>query len=594
MSSAPPGRYHRVGELRSADSWRLARAVLRGRRWRVLFVTALSLVNGAAQGATILLLVPMLRTAGVPVSEAGPVAGLDRMVSAGFAALGLSATLPAVLVAFVAIAWLQAGLERWEVLAGVRIEQEVERELRTGLYAAMMAARWSYFTQRRGIDLAHAITRDADRAAVAVSYLLRAASQAVSAAIYLGFALVISPLATIVSAAGGGVLALALRGTFRAAHDTGTAVSDASTDTLAMVSEHVEAIKLVKAFGAEARTLHAFEGLADRSARVAADAARVQAGAQMATAAGATTLLAAVVFVALHWLRLPVAATLVLVFLLWRLLPRVMDVQQSLRDAVHELPGYETVERVLAECLAAGEGDAGERRAGTGTVVLRDAVGFDDLAFAYEGGSAVLRGVCASVPAAQITAITGPSGAGKTTLADLVLGLLRPTGGRLLLDGAPLTDANLDAWRRAVAYVPQEPLLFHDSVIANLRWAWPEATSGDVARALRQADAEEFVRRLPSGLDTVVGDRGVRLSGGERQRLALARALLRRPTLLVLDEATSALDAESEARILQVIDGLRGSTTVLLVTHRAAPLRHADVVYVLDDGVLRPQLSRAV
>jgi ATP-binding cassette, subfamily C, bacterial len=577
----------------AASAWHLARRAFHGRSGRILLVTVLSLVNGFAQGAIILLLVPMLRAAGVPVDAASTVGGLDRVVSAAFMMLGLTPTLSVVLVAFVAIAWLQASIARWQIVEEARIEQDVEHELRTELYAAMVAARWSFFTNRRSRDLAHAITRDSDRAAVTVAYLLSAGGQAVSVVVYLAFALAISPTATVTCIAGGMGLMLALRGTLRTAHATGTALSDASADTLAVVSEHVDAIKLVKAYGAEQRTLAAFDGLADRSARVAVTAARTYAGGRGATAAGAATLLAFVVFVALRWLRLPVAAMLVLVFLVWRLLPRLMDVQQTLRDAIHELPGYETVQRTLAECVAAREIPVATRSGGR-SMILRDSLRFDRLSFAYDGGPAVLRPLEASVPAMKWTAITGPSGAGKTTLADLVLGLLRPTAGRILLDGVPLADAHIDDWRKAVAYVPQEPLLFHDSIAMNLQWAQPDATAEDMASALRQADADEFVRRLPDGLDTVVGDRGVRLSGGERQRLALARALLRHPTLLVLDEATSALDAESETRILRAIGALRGSTTVLLVTHRAAPLRHADVIYLLRDGLLRLQPADAV
>ncbi|HUX33192.1 MAG TPA: ABC transporter ATP-binding protein [Gemmatimonadaceae bacterium] len=576
-------------------TWQLARAVLRGRRGRVLWVTALSVANGIAQGATVVLLIPLLRVAGVPMEGAGAVAGIDRAVSAVFAAVRLAPTLSVVLVAFVAIAWLQASVERLELVAGTRVEQDVERDLRTSLYAALLAARWAFFTQQRATDLTHAITRDADRAAVAVSYLLRAAGQAVAAAVYLAFALVVSPVATAAALAGGAVLALALHSTFRAAHATGEALTETSTDTLALVTQHVDAIKLVKSFGAERQTLEAFEALADRSAAVAVDATRAHASAHVATAAGSATLLAVVLWIALSWIRVPVAATLVLAFLFWRLLPRLMDVQQSLRDAVHELPGYEAVQRALTACTAAREVSVSASRAGPrAPIAIRDRVEFDDLTFAYDGGPAVLAGVRASVPAGRITAVTGPSGAGKTTLVDLVLGLLHPSSGRILIDGHPLSADRLDAWRDAIAYVPQEPLLFHDTVLANLRWARPAATDAEVARALEQAAADEFVERLPHGLHTVVGDRGVRLSGGERQRLALARALLRQPTLLVLDEATSALDAASEARILSALVALRGSVTTFLVSHRTAPLRHADIVYVLEGGTLRAQLSGAV
>ncbi len=573
-------------------TWRLARDVLRGRAGRVWFVAALSALNGAAQGATVMLLVPLLGAAGVPIPGGGAVGQIERVVGRAFASVGVQPSLPAVLVVFVALAWLQAAVERRELIESTRVEQDVERGLRSALYAALLRARWTFFTQHRGSDLAHAITHDADRAAVAVSYLLRGLGQAISALVYLGFALAISPPATGAALAGGFVLAVALRHTFGQAYRTGTELSEASAETLAVVTQHVEAIKLVKSFGAEARTMAAFDELADRSARAAVDATRAHAGAHVTTIAGSATLLAVVLLAALAWLHLPAAATLVLAFLFWRLLPRLLDVQQSLRDAVHELPGYDAVQRVITGAVAAREPTTGE--AGVAPLALREGVRFDDVRFAYGGSGEVLAGAQAVFPAGRIAMITGASGAGKTTIVDLALGLLRPTGGRILVDGAPLSDARLAAWRAAVAYVPQEPLLFHDTIRANLLWARPDATDDDLHSALRAADADGFVERLPGGLATVVGDRGVRLSGGERQRLALARALLHRPALLVLDEPTSALDSESEGRVLDVLAGLRGSVTTLMVTHRQAPLARADVVYALEGGRLRLQDSGAV
>ncbi len=578
----------------TANALGLAREVLATRRRRVLWVMALTLFNGVAQGATALLLVPLLREAGVPVGPGGAVGGINRLVSSVFAALRLPATLPVVLLAFVALAWVQAMFQRLELIESARIEQRVVHDLRVALYAAMLGARWSFFTRRRGSDLTHAITRDADRAGAAVSYLLRAASQGVAAVVYLGVAVAISPLASAVALIGGALLTVLLRGTFRSAHETGEEMSEASTDTLAVVTQHVEAIKLVKSFGAERPTLAAFEALAARSAQANVGATRAHAGAHVATAAGAATLLAVALYVALDWLLVPAAATLVLAFLFWRLLPRLMDVQQSLRDAVHELPGYEIARRLRDACAAEREADAPRHGAPGPRMALRHAIQLEHVTFQYDGGAPVLRDASCTIRAGAITGLAGPSGTGKTTVVDLVLGLLSPSAGRITIDGEPLTANQLARWRDVVAYVPQEPLLFHDTVIANLRWARPDATEDEVQRALAQAAAADFVARLPQGLHTVVGDRGVRLSGGERQRLALARALLRRPTMLVLDEITSALDAESESRILDAIVALRGTVTTLLVSHRAAPLRQAGIVYVLDDGTIRVQVSDAV
>ena len=208
------------------------------------------------------------------------------------------------------------------------------------------------------------------------------------------------------------------------------------------------------------------------------------------------------------------------------------------------------------------------------------------VSFRYDqtGPDAAVHQVDLVFPARQLTAITGPSGAGKSTLADLIMGLLAPASGRILIDGAPLDGPGLHDWRRAVGYVPQETFLFHDTIRANLHWAQPHAGEAELWRVLQMAAAAEFVAQLPRGLDTVVGDRGVRLSGGERQRLALARALLRRPALLLLDEATSNLDLDNEALIQQAVQRLHHDLTMVVIAHRLATIRLAHRIVVLDQG----------
>jgi ATP-binding cassette subfamily C protein len=197
-----------------------------------------------------------------------------------------------------------------------------------------------------------------------------------------------------------------------------------------------------------------------------------------------------------------------------------------------------------------------------------------------------VRDVTFTLDAGATTAIVGPSGSGKSTLADLLMGLLTPSEGRILVDGVTLDGGRLDAWRDQIGYVAQEAFLFHESVRANLLWARPDASEEEIWHALRLASADAFVRALPHGLDTVVGDRGVLVSGGERQRLSLARALVRRPALLILDEATSSLDSENEARIQQAIDKLHQQMTIVVITHRLSTIRGADTIHVVDRGRL--------
>ncbi|TIO48634.1 MAG: ABC transporter ATP-binding protein, partial [Mesorhizobium sp.] len=175
----------------------------------------------------------------------------------------------------------------------------------------------------------------------------------------------------------------------------------------------------------------------------------------------------------------------------------------------------------------------------------------------------VVSGISFGLPAGEVTALIGPSGSGKSTIADMLLGLLEPSQGEILADGDEITAQNRRAWRGQVAYVPQDVFLLHDTIGANLRLAAPQAGDEELWAALRKAHAAHFVERLDRRLETVVGDRGVRLSGGERQRIALARALLREPSLLILDEATSALDWQNQSLIAQSIEELRGKMTIL-------------------------------
>ena len=196
----------------------------------------------------------------------------------------------------------------------------------------------------------------------------------------------------------------------------------------------------------------------------------------------------------------------------------------------------------------------------------------------------MLRGVSFRIAKGTVTALVGRSGAGKTTIADLLLGLLTPTAGGILIDGVPLTPDNLPAWRHALGYVPQEPLILNASVRENLQRFHPGVTEEEMIDALKKAQAWPIIENLPQGLDTLLGDEGVRLSGGERQRIVLARVLQGKPRLIVMDEATSAMDYENETAVREVIHGLSNEVTILVIAHRLATVRSANDGLVLENG----------
>jgi ABC-type multidrug transport system fused ATPase/permease subunit len=256
--------------------------------------------------------------------------------------------------------------------------------------------------------------------------------------------------------------------------------------------------------------------------------------------------------------------------------------QAALVEANSRIPAASAVNDIIAE----GESDI-EPIGETSFTGLREGVRFQNVSFAYGGNEPVLRDIDFYLPKGSVLALVGRSGAGKTSIIDLTIGLLQPGSGQVLVDGVPLGSIDRVAWRSRLSYVSQETILFHDSVFGNIVWGTENTPKDDVYEAARLAEAHEFILGLPEGYDTVIGDRGTRLSGGQRQRLALARALVRKPDVLILDEATSELDTQAEARIQAHLETLRGEMTILVAAHRLSTILSADQICVFEGGHLK-------
>ncbi|MGW7267388.1 ABC transporter ATP-binding protein [Streptomyces sp. NPDC054842] len=246
--------------------------------------------------------------------------------------------------------------------------------------------------------------------------------------------------------------------------------------------------------------------------------------------------------------------------------------------------GLESV-RSVGEVLQAPELEDNEGKEEVRSV--RGAVTFERVGFAYDENRAAVRDFSLRVSPGETVALVGASGAGKSTVLNLVIGFVRPTSGRLLLDGTDMSTLDLRTYRRFVSVVPQESILFDGTIRENVAYGMDDADDTVVREALRDANALEFVDRLPEGLDTLVGEHGARLSGGQRQRLAIARALIRDPRVLILDEATSALDTHSEALVQQALARLLRGRTTFVVAHRLSTIRDADRIVVMRDGAIR-------
>ena len=225
---------------------------------------------------------------------------------------------------------------------------------------------------------------------------------------------------------------------------------------------------------------------------------------------------------------------------------------------------------------------------------LRGAVRFDHVSFYYDAGRRpALDDVCVDVQPGETIALVGESGAGKTTFSNLILGFYLPTSGRVLIDGEDIRNLNLRALRECIGVVSQENVLLNTSIIDNLRYGRMGSTMDEVVKAARDANALDFIQSAPEGFDAIVGDRGIRVSGGQRQRLAIARAILKNPQILILDEATSALDSESEAKIQEALERLKKNRTCFIIAHRLSTVISADRILVFKEGRLIEMGSHA-
>ncbi|WP_032917118.1 ABC transporter ATP-binding protein [Mesorhizobium erdmanii] len=576
----------RLSLFRDVAAFGAVIAQIGGRRtWTALLFLIL---GSLTEGISILLLVPLLHLVGRADQDFAvrlPNNDFIRwLVPDG------TLQLTTVLCALVGLVAVQAAFNRFKSVYMARLLFDFINRLRINLFESIGKARWGVFSRMRSSDLDHALTGDIDRVQGAAFSLLMLVQIAVLLVGYLVISMFISPVMTVFAIVIGIVMFIALQ-PFRArATAFGRVLTGNRQDQYRTVSEFLGGIKVAKSLNVEASYFAQLQATLEKMKADNIDYVRNSSIGTAVFQVASVVGLSLFIYVALVRFNLSLAEIVVLLLVFMRIAPRFMDMQTQAQQVLINLPAYTAMRSLQARFDAErepGHAEAGDAEAGdAGKLPLDTGLNIRGVSFGYEDGTgkAVVSDITFGLPAGKVTALIGPSGSGKSTIADMLLGLLEPTDGKILVDGVEIDASNRRRWRDQVAYVPQDVFLLHDTIAANLRLAAPQASDDALWTALRAAHAGEFVERLDQRLDTIVGDRGVRLSGGERQRIALARALLRKPSLLILDEATSALDWQNQSLIASSIDALRGAMTILTIAHRPSMIAFADWVVAMEDG----------
>jgi len=564
------------------DLWRAFLDFFRFSPWRLSLMFGMMLLQGLSSGVGLLMLIPLLHLIGFDFGSHSS-SGLVGRIAHVFSDSGLPLSLPIILLAYIAIVSLLAGLRYYLSVLTTEVQQAYVCQIRHKLYHALLLSQWQFIIRHKMSDFTHCLTSQVQSIGLSAYQMLSQLSQLILVAVYIFLSFLLSWQMSLLAAGVGLLLLLILMPLNRVILRSGYQQLGGYKDIFQLFTEHLSSLKMIKSYSSENHYARQVDKVSRQLEEQQVRMTRINAFTQLVYMVGAVISFSIYFYFALEWLEVPLATLFLLLLIFSRLLPQISSIQSGFQRLLHQLPAFEDVRRMMKSCELAREKQAENS---VEIPSLNDKIELQQISFQYQGGNRkIIDNLSLTIKKNSTVALVGPSGSGKSTLADLIAGLLVPDSGRIYCDSVLIDDEHRLAWRRGIAYITQEVFLFHDSVRANLEWVQPGVTDEALWATLELVAAADFVRHLPDGLDTLIGDRGIRLSGGERQRLALARALLSRPQLLILDEATSALDEANEQKIQQALQQLDGKLTIIIIAHRETTIQHVAQRIVLEGSL---------
>ncbi|AZB43574.1 ABC transporter ATP-binding protein [Bacillus sp. FJAT-42376] len=537
------------------------------------------------EGMGILLLIPLISVTGmIPENKGIPI--FKSVI--GFAeGLPEDLRLVLLLVIFIFIMLSQSILQRAIRILNVKLLHEFSRELRINLFKGVLNSSWSFFIKKRKSDLLNSITSELARVVSGMNFFLQMITSVIFTSIQVLLAFWLSASITGLVLLCGAFIILCSHKFVNRAVKAGRQSSVLGKEYLAGVTDQFNGMKDIKSNTLEKSQLSWFSRHTGRMVEEQIEYVKLQTSSDLYYKVTSSIFIAIFLYFSIIKFHFHIEELMAIILIFTRLWPRFTEIQSTMQNLAATIPAFNSVQSLYTECESSRE-RMNPFQNHEEPYELKKGVHYRQIFYSYsnENQNYVLKNINAEIRLNEMTAIVGPSGAGKSTFIDILMGLMKPDSGEVLIDGFPLEEKNIISWRKAISYVPQDSFLFNASIRENLQLINPACSDADIWQALEFSCAADFVRSLPEGIETHIGDRGVRLSGGERQRLVLARAILKKPSILILDEATSALDSENERKIQEAIDRLKGKMTIIVIAHRLSTIKNADHVIVLDEGCM--------
>ena len=543
---------------------------------RPFLVLLCLLIGGAAEAASISTLLPA-----ITAIAGGDVAGssyLNAQIRSIVSAIGITPDLGNLILLIVALMVFKSVVSFGALsYAGVSAAR-VSNALRRKLIAAIFEARWLFYADRSGGQFANAISNDCTRAGDAYIIACRIVAYSVQAASYAVVALLIDWRIAVVGLLIGSAVALLMNILVRVTRRAGFKQTDRTSDLTVYMVDMLNNIKPLKTMQRYDALLGNLTKTLKRLKRTLITREFARSGLNEGSDAIVAIILGIGIYLAHSKLNTPLPELAISGMIFFQIIQCFSRLQKFAVLSAQVESAYIRTEELIT--LAESQR---ESAGGLATPDIGKSCRFENVSFSHDR-TVVLRHVNIEFPSHRLTVLSGPSGAGKTTIIDLLIGLYSPSSGKIMIGSRPIEEIETRAWRRKIGYVPQELSLLHESVRTNISLGDSSISDAEIVNAIEKAGAGDFLRSLPEGLDTNVGEMGGKLSGGQRQRISLARALVGKPAVLILDEVTSALDPATEAEIIENIATLGSEYTIIAITHRPAWTEVADELYHVSRG----------